>query len=114
MDRDTQQELHQRSLRNVRALLDKEEAELARAKKAPRLLLYAMVPALALVDRDEIMKLFQGLVATGITVVLVTHERDISAYASRLVHIRDGQIVADTHGSAPRAGGPPPPAGGEA
>ena len=63
---------------------------------------------------DEIMKLFQGLVATGITVVLVTHERDISAYASRLVHIRDGQIVADTHGSAPRAGGPPPPAGGEA
>jgi putative ABC transport system ATP-binding protein len=63
---------------------------------------------------DEIMKLFQDLVATGITVVLVTHERDISAYASRLVHIRDGRIVADTHGGAPRAGGPPPPAGGEA
>jgi hypothetical protein len=49
MDRDTQQELHQRSLRNVRALLDKEEAELARQKRAPRLLLYALVPAAILV-----------------------------------------------------------------
>src|SRR5688572_20295751 len=49
MDRDTQQELHQRSLRNVRALLDKEEAELARQKKAPRMLLYAFIPAIILV-----------------------------------------------------------------
>ena len=30
MDQDTQQELHQKSLRNVRALLDKEEAEAGR------------------------------------------------------------------------------------
>ena len=45
MDRETQQELQQRSLRNVRALLDKEERELARQKKAPRMLLYALIPA---------------------------------------------------------------------
>ncbi len=57
----------------------------------------------------EIMGLFQDLVATGITVVLVTHERDVSAYASRLVHIRDGQIVADTHAGAPRAAEAPAP-----
>jgi hypothetical protein len=49
MDQDSRQELHQRSLRNVRAYLDKEEAELAREKRAPRLLLYAMVPAIVLV-----------------------------------------------------------------
>jgi putative ABC transport system ATP-binding protein len=57
----------------------------------------------------EIMSLFQHLVATGITVVLVTHERDVSAYASRLVHIRDGQIVADTQTGAPRAAEVAPP-----
>ena len=33
----------------MRALLDKEEAERAREKRAPRLLLYAMIPALVLV-----------------------------------------------------------------
>ena len=49
MDRDAQQELHQKSLRNVRALLDKEEEELARQKKAPRILLYAFIPAIVLV-----------------------------------------------------------------
>jgi hypothetical protein len=46
---ESQQELHQRSLRNVRALLDKEEEELARQKKAPRMLLYAFIPAIILV-----------------------------------------------------------------
>ena len=49
MDQTSRQELHQRSLRNVRALLDKEEEQLAREKRAPRLLLYAMIPAIALV-----------------------------------------------------------------
>ena len=49
MDREAQQELHQKSLRNVRALLDKEEEELARQKKAPKLLLYAFIPAIFLV-----------------------------------------------------------------
>ena len=49
MDRDARQELHQKSLRNVRALLDKEEAELERQKKAPKMLLYAFVPAIVLV-----------------------------------------------------------------
>jgi ABC-type lipoprotein export system ATPase subunit len=29
------------------------------------------------------------------TVVLVTHERDIAAFASRIVSFRDGHVVAD-------------------
>jgi hypothetical protein len=49
MDREAEQELHQKSLRNVRALLDKEEEELARQKKAPKMLLYAFIPAIVLV-----------------------------------------------------------------
>jgi putative ABC transport system ATP-binding protein len=43
----------------------------------------------------EIMALFQGLNAEGITVVLVTHEPDIAAYAGRLIVFRDGRIIRD-------------------
>jgi putative ABC transport system ATP-binding protein len=43
----------------------------------------------------EIMALFQELGATGITLVCVTHERDIAAFASRLLRMRDGLIVED-------------------
>ncbi len=43
----------------------------------------------------EIMAVFQGLNARGITVVLVTHEQDIAQYAKRNVVFRDGQILAD-------------------
>ena len=32
----------------------------------------------------------------GVTVVVVTHEADIAAYADRVVTMRDGQIVSDT------------------
>jgi putative ABC transport system ATP-binding protein len=43
----------------------------------------------------EIMALFQELVGTGITVVLVTHETDIAGYAARVIEMRDGRVVAD-------------------
>ncbi|HEY4188187.1 MAG TPA: ABC transporter ATP-binding protein [Polyangia bacterium] len=44
----------------------------------------------------EIMALFQELGAAGITVLLVTHEPDIAAYASRVVVMRDGRVKTDT------------------
>src|ERR671922_92210 len=43
----------------------------------------------------EIMKLFDRLHAEGNTIILVTHERDIAAYAHRIVSIRDGKIAVD-------------------
>jgi len=43
----------------------------------------------------EIMALFDQLHARGNTIVLVTHEPDIAAFAHRVVHIRDGQIFSD-------------------
>jgi putative ABC transport system ATP-binding protein len=43
----------------------------------------------------EVMGILQGLSAQGITVVLVTHESDIAAYARRVVTLRDGLIVED-------------------
>lgn len=51
----------------------------------------------------EVMALLQGLVETrGITVVLVTHEADIAACASRVVLVRDGRIVSDERNQQPR------------
>ncbi len=41
----------------------------------------------------EIMALFKQLNAEGITLVMVTHEPDIAAYARRTIHMRDGRIV---------------------
>jgi putative ABC transport system ATP-binding protein len=43
----------------------------------------------------EVMALMQALNRTGMTVVLVTHEHDIAAFASRLVTFRDGHVVSD-------------------
>ena len=45
----------------------------------------------------EIMELFQNLnEKEGITIVLVTHEPDIAAYAQRQIVFRDGLVISDT------------------
>src|SRR5678816_1651981 len=43
----------------------------------------------------EVMAILQGLVGQGKTVILVTHEADIAAYASRVITLRDGLIIDD-------------------
>src|ERR1700716_2054650 len=43
----------------------------------------------------EIMEIFQQLNERGITVIMVTHEPDIAAYAKRNVMMRDGVILDD-------------------
>jgi putative ABC transport system ATP-binding protein len=45
----------------------------------------------------EIMRLFADLNRQGRTVVLITHEADIAAYAQRVVQLKDGVIVRDEH-----------------
>ena len=44
---------------------------------------------------NEIMGVFERLHSAGNTIVLVTHEADIAAYAHRVVSIRDGQVERD-------------------
>ena len=44
---------------------------------------------------QEVMSILQGLVKQGKTIILVTHEADIAAYASRVVTLRDGSIIDD-------------------
>ena len=69
-------------------------------------------PALVLADEPtgnldsrtgvEIMALFQELNRSGITIVLVTHEADIAAYAARVLTFRDGRVIKDEPVPAPR------------
>jgi putative ABC transport system ATP-binding protein len=46
----------------------------------------------------EIMTLFTNLNKQGITIIMVTHEQDVAAYAGRRITFKDGQIMADTRG----------------
>ena len=43
----------------------------------------------------EIMNLFTELSNEGITIVMVTHEDDIAAYAKRHIVMRDGRVMTD-------------------
>src|SRR6266571_3600120 len=70
-------------------------------------------PALLLADEPtgnldsrtslEIMAVLQALNEQGLTIVLVTHEQDIAAYAKRQVGFRDGQLVRDEQAQTSRS-----------
>ena len=44
---------------------------------------------------EEIMSIFKELNKEGHTIVMITHEPDIAAFAKRVIHIRDGKIEKD-------------------
>ena len=62
-------------------------------------------PALLLADEptgaldtatgQEIMNLFQGLNDRGITIIVVTHEREVASFARRILEFRDGHLMSD-------------------
>ena len=49
---------------------------------------------------QEIMALFARLHQAGNTIVLVTHEAEVAAFAHRTIHIRDGQVEKDVRQAA--------------
>jgi putative ABC transport system ATP-binding protein len=49
----------------------------------------------------EILALLQRLNREGLTIVLVTHEPDIAAYAGRVMVFRDGRLLNDDRRAAP-------------
>ena len=69
-------------------------------------------PALLLADEptgnldsrsgDEILRMFRRLHAEGITVILVTHDAKVAAYADRTIRMADGMIEDDRCGPATR------------
>ena len=76
---------------------------IARALINHPLLILADEPTGALDSRTsiEVMALLQQLNRNGLTVVLVTHERDIAAFASRVIGFRDGRVVDDQRNARP-------------
>ena len=48
----------------------------------------------------EIMEIIVGMHERGETIIVVTHERDIAAYANRLIALRDGMIERDERQTA--------------
>jgi putative ABC transport system ATP-binding protein len=62
----------------------------------------AMNPSIILADEptgnissaqsDEIMHLFQNLQKQGHTIIMITHEPSVAAFAQRIIHIKDGKI----------------------
>ena len=47
----------------------------------------------------EILTLFERLHGTGNTIILITHEADVAAYAHRVIHLRDGRVEQDVRQS---------------
>ena len=74
----------------------------ARALDVEPLLLLADEPTgnLDTQTGEGIMKLFADLNYRGTTILMVTHNRDIAAYADRLIEMRDGRIVSDSRSPA--------------
>lgn len=75
---------------------------IARALVSEPALLLADEPTGNLDSRTsrEIMELLTGLNRAGLTIVMVTHEPDIAAWAGREVRFKDGRIVADERRAA--------------
>ena len=48
----------------------------------------------------EIMSIFERLHKAGNTIIVVTHEADVAAYAPRTLYLRDGQIEHDVRRAA--------------
>ncbi len=71
-----------------------QRAAIARALIADPALLLADEPTGALDSRtgEGIMALFQDLNARGLTIIQVTHERDIARHGARVVGVRDGRV----------------------
>jgi len=76
---------------------------IARALVNEPALILADEPTGALDTRTscELMGLLQQLNRGGMAVVLVTHERDVAAFASRVVSFRDGHVVDDQRVARP-------------
>ena len=88
----------------------KQRVAVARALAGSPRLLLADEPTGNLDTRtgEEVMALFGELHAEGTTVVLVTHEPEIGAYAERIIRVRDGLVESDERqiprGAVRRAG----------
>jgi ABC-type lipoprotein export system ATPase subunit len=89
---------------------ERQRVAIARAIVNDPLLVLADEPTGNLDTRtgQQIMEVFRSLNEQGVTIVLVTHEREVAMQAKRIVQMRDGKIVSDqsTEQTRATAGGP--------
>jgi putative ABC transport system ATP-binding protein len=51
---------------------------------------------------EEVLALFQALNASGVTIAIVTHDRDVAEHTRRVLFLRDGLLVRDEPVPSPR------------
>jgi putative ABC transport system ATP-binding protein len=44
---------------------------------------------------EEILNILTGLNQQGVTIIIVTHDKDVAARCKRILHLKDGRIVSD-------------------
>lgn len=76
---------------------EQQRVAIARALIRDPLIIFADEPTGNLDSKNsaEIMKIFKALHEQGKTVIMVTHENDIAAYAGRVITMKDGLIISD-------------------
>jgi len=75
---------------------------IARALAGDPKVLLADEPTGALDSKTSktIMGLMQDLNSQGITIIVITHEDEVAAYADRVIEFRDGKIISDNNQKA--------------
>ncbi len=76
---------------------ERQRVAIARALVNDPLVIFADEPTgnLDTASESEIMKIINGLNDKGITIVMVTHEKEIAEHAGRIITMRDGKIISD-------------------
>ncbi|MGM9774328.1 MAG: ABC transporter ATP-binding protein [Candidatus Egerieousia sp.] len=114
-DKETRLAKAKKSLENVGLTnrMDHKPTELSGGQKQRVAIARAVIndPTIILADEPtgnldtktsiEIMKIFEKIYREGNTIIVVTHEDDISRFARRIIKLRDGKIESDTTNAQP-------------
>jgi ABC-type lipoprotein export system ATPase subunit len=78
---------------------EKQRVAIARALITEPKVLFADEPTgnLDSASGAQVMEIFDRLHKEGKTVILITHDEDIAKHAERLIRVKDGKVVSDTH-----------------
>ena len=75
---------------------------IARAMVNSPMLLLADEPTGALDTKsgEQVMEIFENLNSEGVTIVMITHEKEIAEHAKRIMYIRDGELSESSGGDS--------------